>query len=73
LLNQLNFNRRVKEAVLHNFYDSRHPSGENSVVLHEVDQMRNLGLEVDLYVFGVDKLDLERISPRILFQNDKFF
>lgn len=63
----------MKVAVLHNFYDSRHPSGENSVVLHEVDQMRNLGIEVDLYGFGVDNLNLEGISPRILFQNLKLF
>ena len=35
--------------------------------------MRNLGLEVDLYGFGVDNLNLERISPRILFQNLKLF
>jgi glycosyltransferase involved in cell wall biosynthesis len=63
----------MKVAVLHNFYDSRHPSGENSVVLHEVDQLRNLGLEVNLYGFGVDNLNLQRISPRILFQNLKLF
>jgi len=63
----------MKVAVLHNFYDSRYPSGENSVVLQEVDQLRNLGLEVNLYGFGVDNLNLERISPRILFQNLKVF
>lgn len=53
----------MRVAIIHNFYDKRNPSGENSVVLNDVEQMRNLGHEVDLYGFGIDDFRLGENNP----------
>ena len=46
----------MKIAVIHSFYDSRNTSGENFVVMSQVDLMRSFGHEVQLFGAYTDDL-----------------
>jgi hypothetical protein len=46
----------VRIAMVHSFYSSSQPSGENTVVLNEVDALRRAGHEVALFAAHTDEL-----------------
>lgn len=46
--------RKVKIAVLHSFYSNKQPSGENNVVLDQVEALRSAGHEVLLISKSTD-------------------
>jgi hypothetical protein len=45
--------------MVHSFYSSAQPSGENTVVLNEVDALRRAGHEVALFAAHTDELEGE--------------
>lgn len=47
----------MRIAVVHSFYSSAQPSGENAVVLAEVDALRRAGHEVELFAAHTDELE----------------
>jgi hypothetical protein len=49
----------VRIAMVHSFYSSSQPSGENTVVLNEVDALRRAGHEVALFAAHTDELEGE--------------
>ena len=49
----------VRIAMVHSFYSSAQPSGENTVVLNEVDALRRAGHEVALFAAHTDDLEGE--------------
>jgi glycosyltransferase involved in cell wall biosynthesis len=61
----------VKVAIVHNLYDSNQSSGENSVVLNDVDQLTKLGQEVIFLNFGINSLKRSPISPYVIYENIK--
>lgn len=50
----------MRIALVHSFYSSRQPSGENQVVLAQVDALRDAGHEVLLVARYTDRAILER-------------
>jgi glycosyltransferase involved in cell wall biosynthesis len=49
----------VRIAMVHSFYSSAQPSGENAVVMNEVDALRRAGCEVALFSAHTDDLEGE--------------
>ena len=49
----------IRIAMVHSFYSSAQPSGENTVVLNEVDALRRAGHEVALFAAHTDELEGE--------------
>lgn len=49
----------IRIAMIHSFYSSARPSGENTVVLNEVDALRRAGHEVALFAAHTDELEGE--------------
>lgn len=47
----------MRIAIVHSFYSSRQPSGENSVVRAEVDALRRAGHEVQLFAARTDEAE----------------
>jgi glycosyltransferase involved in cell wall biosynthesis len=53
----------LKVAVVHSFYSSSQPSGENQVVLQQVDALRRAAVSVDLVAVRTDTLARSPIYP----------
>lgn len=50
----------LRVAIVHSFYSSAQPSGENAVVEAEVDLMRDAGVDARLFAARTDDLENER-------------
>src|SRR2546421_567820 len=50
-------------AVVHSFYTSQVPSGENAVVAAQVESLRNNGLDVELFATATDEVAGQRWNP----------
>jgi glycosyltransferase involved in cell wall biosynthesis len=55
--------RRLRVAVVHSYYSSRQPSGENVVVDLQVDALRRAGHEVEVIARRTDDLQHSLIYP----------
>ena len=55
--------RPLRIAVVHSFYSSRQPSGENVVVKLQVDALRRAGHEVRLICRSTDELEQSALYP----------
>jgi glycosyltransferase involved in cell wall biosynthesis len=53
----------MRIAVVHSFYSAAQPSGENSVVLDQVAQLRRAGYDVSLVDRHTDDMSIERAYP----------
>src|SRR5262249_45510078 len=55
--------RAIRIAIVHSFYSSRQPSGENGVVESEVAALRAAGHDVRLFAARTDDLERDRLYP----------
>ncbi|KQV74411.1 hypothetical protein ASC61_05010 [Aeromicrobium sp. Root344] len=53
----------LRVAVVHAYYSSRQPSGENIVVDMQVDALRRAGHEVEVFARRTDELESARLFP----------
>jgi glycosyltransferase involved in cell wall biosynthesis len=53
----------MRIAIVHSFYSSRQPSGENDVVLSQVRALENAGHEVALCAWSTDTEEQQRAYP----------
>lgn len=53
----------IRIAMVHSFYSSRQPSGENAVVRAEVNALRRAGYEVELFAAHTDELEGDLLYP----------
>ena len=47
----------MRVPFVHSFYSGRSPSGENRIVLDEIDALRSAGVEVELFSANTDELE----------------
>jgi glycosyltransferase involved in cell wall biosynthesis len=59
LIDQRSGGPAIRIAMVHSFYSSAQPSGENTVVRNEVDALRRAGHEVALFAAHTDELEGE--------------
>lgn len=62
-LGQEAFGSSLKVALVHSFYSSRNPSGENAAVLQQAEAMRRAGYEVEVFAQRTDERELRRLYP----------
>ncbi|WP_369693189.1 glycosyltransferase family 4 protein [Arthrobacter sp. DNA4] len=53
----------LRIALVHSFYSSRNPSGENSAVMQQAEAMRRAGYIVEVFGQRTDERELSRLYP----------
>lgn len=63
LVNMHSWETSLRVALVHSFYSSRQPSGENAAVQQQAQALHNAGYDVEVFAQRTDERELGRLYP----------